>query len=58
MDKDQVNGRAKQLEGKIEKVTGKIVGDKKLERSGKLKEAVGKVQTRYGDLKSDAKKKK
>lgn len=56
MDKDQVKGRAKQTEGELEESAGKIVGDKEMERSGKLKKVIGKVQSRYGDIKSDIKK--
>lgn len=57
-DKDQIKGRAKQAEGGLEETAGKIVADKAMERSGKRKKAVGKVQSRYGDLKSDVKKSK
>ena len=55
MDKDQVKGKAKQAEGQLEETAGKIVGDKDMERSGKLKKGVGKVQSRYGDFKSKVK---
>ncbi|TVR04173.1 MAG: CsbD family protein [Spirochaetaceae bacterium] len=56
MDKDQFKGRAKQAEGQLEESAGKIVGNKKMERGGKRKKAVGTVQSRYGDVKSDIKK--
>ena len=58
MNKDQVKGRAKQAEGQIEETTGKIVGDKETEKKGKLKNAIGKVQSGYGDVKADIKKSK
>ena len=58
MNKDQVKGRVKQAEGQLEEAAGKIVGDKDMQRSGKFKNAVGKVQSRYGDVKSDIKKSK
>jgi len=57
MNKDQVQGRAKQVEGKLEAAAGKITDNKKMKKKGKLKEAVGEVQTRYGDLKEDLGKK-
>lgn len=56
MDKNQVKGRAHEVKGKIKEVAGKAVGNEKLEREGKAENAGGKVQSKYGDLKSDVKK--
>lgn len=56
MDKNQVKGRAKEVKGKAKEVAGKAVGNEKLEREGKVENASGKVQSKYGDLKSDVKK--
>lgn len=56
MNKDQLKGRMKEVEGKIKQVAGKLVGNKTLERKGKVQNTVGKAQAGYGDLKSDLKK--
>lgn len=55
MNEDQVKGRVKQIKGGIKEVAGKIVGDKDLKDEGEIENAVGKVQTTYGDLKEDLK---
>ena len=41
------------MKGELKNVAGKIVGDKKLERKGKIENVSGKVQAGYGDLKED-----
>ncbi len=56
MDKNQVKGRANEAKGKVKEVTGRAVGNEKLEREGKAENLGGKVQSKYGDLKSDVKK--
>ena len=56
MNKDQVKGRVHEAKGKVKEVAGKVVGDKELEIKGKAENALGKVQGKYGDLKSDIKK--
>jgi uncharacterized protein YjbJ (UPF0337 family) len=56
MNKDQVKGRIRESKGKLKEVTGRIVGNKTLEEKGKIQKNFGKVQTSYGDLKSDLKK--
>ena len=56
MNKDQVKGRIKKVKGNVKKVAGKVAGNKDLEREGKIDNASGKVQTKYGDLKKDIKK--
>lgn len=56
MNKDQVKGRIKQTEGKAKEVIGKLFEDKDLKDEGLIENAVGKVQTAYGDLKEDLKK--
>lgn len=52
MNKDQVKGRAKQVEGSIKKGAGKAVGNDRLQVEGEVEKAVGKVQANYGDLKN------
>jgi uncharacterized protein YjbJ (UPF0337 family) len=51
MDKDRINGSAKQAEGAVKETTGKVFGDKKLETEGKTDKAAGKVQNAVGGLK-------
>jgi len=55
MNKDQVKGRIKETVGKIKQAAGRILGNKNLEQKGTVQNAVGKVQTNYGDLKQDLK---
>jgi uncharacterized protein YjbJ (UPF0337 family) len=56
MNKDQKDGRVKEVKGTIKEVTGRITGDAKLEHKGKGQNAVGKAQAAYGDVKADASK--
>jgi uncharacterized protein YjbJ (UPF0337 family) len=55
MNKDQVKGRAKEAEGQIKEVTGKLVGNERLEAKGKVQKTVGKAQAKFGDVKQDVK---
>lgn len=56
MNKDQVEGRRKEVAGKIKQVAGKIIGNKEMEAKGKVKKDLGKAQAGFGDVKSDIKK--
>jgi uncharacterized protein YjbJ (UPF0337 family) len=56
MNKDQVKGRIRRAKGKVKETAGKLVGNKRLARKGKLEHATGTVQVGYGDLKHDVKK--
>lgn len=51
MDKDRIEGSAKQAKGAIKEVAGKVTGDAKLEMEGKSDKAAGKVQNAVGGLK-------
>lgn len=51
MDKDRIEGAAKQAKGAIKEVAGKVTGDKKLEVEGKADKAEGKVQNTVGGAK-------
>jgi uncharacterized protein YjbJ (UPF0337 family) len=53
MNKDQIRGRTEQAKGKIKEVVGKAIGNKDLERKGKIENTKGKVQAEYGDVKGD-----
>jgi uncharacterized protein YjbJ (UPF0337 family) len=56
INKDQVKGRVEEAKGKVNEVTGKLVGNEKLEAKGKVQKIVGEAQAKFGDLKKDAKK--
>jgi uncharacterized protein YjbJ (UPF0337 family) len=51
MDKDRIEGSAKQAKGAFKEVAGKVTGDAKLEAEGKSDKAAGKVQNAVGGLK-------
>jgi uncharacterized protein YjbJ (UPF0337 family) len=55
MNKDEIKGQANEVDGKIKEVTGKVVGDKKLEVKGSVQGSVGQAQKKLGDVKQDAK---
>jgi uncharacterized protein YjbJ (UPF0337 family) len=56
MDKDRVQGSAKQVVGGIKEVVGKVLGDQKTESEGKAEKAAGKIQNAVGGLKDPLKK--
>ena len=51
MNKDQVKGVAKDVAGKIQEQTGKLIGSKKQQIKGLAKQISGKVQKGVGDVK-------
>jgi uncharacterized protein YjbJ (UPF0337 family) len=51
MDKDRVEGSAKQAKGAVKDAAGKVLGDKKLQTEGKADKAEGKVQNAFGGAK-------
>ena len=51
LDKDRVEGSAKQVKGAVKEAVGKVVGDAKLEAEGKADKAEGKAQNAVGGLK-------
>jgi uncharacterized protein YjbJ (UPF0337 family) len=51
MDKDRVEGSAKQAKGAVKDAAGKVLGDKKLQTEGKADKAAGKVQNAFGGAK-------
>src|ERR1700691_1373866 len=53
--KDQVKGRLKEAEGKINEVAGKVAGDKKLEVKGKVQTIGGEAQAKLGDVRQEVK---
>ncbi|KAB0265319.1 CsbD family protein [Microvirga brassicacearum] len=51
MDKDRVEGSAKNVKGSVKESAGKAIGDSKLEAEGKMDKAKGKVQNVIGGIK-------
>jgi uncharacterized protein YjbJ (UPF0337 family) len=49
MNKDQVKGRVDAAEGRIQEITGKLIGNATQEASGILKRNLGKLQAHFGD---------
>jgi uncharacterized protein YjbJ (UPF0337 family) len=55
MNKDRVEGSAKQAAGAIKETVGKLTGDAKLKADGKAQKFEGKVQNAVGGIKDAAK---
>jgi len=51
MDKDRIDGAAKQVSGSIKDAVGKVTGDTKTQAEGKAEKAEGKVQNTVGGFK-------
>lgn len=51
MDKDRIEGIAKQAKGAVKDVAGKLTGDAKLQAEGKADKAEGKIQNAVGGAK-------
>jgi uncharacterized protein YjbJ (UPF0337 family) len=56
MNKDQVKGHVKEVEGKTKEVVGKLVGNKTLQAKGTIEKHAGKAQAGFGDFKTELKK--
>ncbi len=48
MDKNRIEGAAKELKGTIKEAAGKLTGNKKLEAEGKGEKIAGDVQSKVG----------
>jgi uncharacterized protein YjbJ (UPF0337 family) len=55
MNKDQVKGHVKEAKGTIKEIAGKLVGNEKLEKEGKVQKIVGEAQAKVGDIKENVK---
>jgi uncharacterized protein YjbJ (UPF0337 family) len=55
MNKDQVEGRAKEAAGKVQEVAGKVVGNVNQQVKGNINKNVGAAQAKFGDVKRDIK---
>ena len=51
MNKDRIEGSAKQAKGAVKDAAGKVLGDEKLRAEGKRDKIAGKVQNAVGGLK-------
>ena len=51
VDKDRIKGSGEQAKGKVKEMTGKALGDKKMETEGKGDQIAGKVQNAVGGIK-------
>ena len=56
MNKQQIKGRVKAVKGRVKEATGKLVGDKAMDKKGKAEKIAGKHQAARADLKDDIKK--
>lgn len=55
MNKHQVEGRIDEAKGKIKEVTGRVVGNDRLQGEGLADQAKGNAQANYGDAKESFK---
>ncbi len=51
MDKDRIEGSAKQIKGKVKETVGKMTGDTKTQAEGKADQLKGKAQNAVGGVK-------
>ncbi len=56
MNKDQVEGKLKDVSGRVERQVGEWTGDEEKQGHGAMKQVEGKVQKAWGDLKDAGKK--
>jgi uncharacterized protein YjbJ (UPF0337 family) len=55
INKDQVEGRAKEAAGKVQEAAGKLVGNTNQQVKGNINKNVGAAQAKFGDVKSNIK---
>jgi uncharacterized protein YjbJ (UPF0337 family) len=55
MDKDRVEGKVKDVAGRVERQVGEWTGDSEKQAHGAAKQAEGKVQNTWGTVKDAAK---
>ena len=51
MNKIQTDGAVKDIAGKVQAETGKLLGDKKQQAKGSQKQVAGKTEKKLGDAK-------
>jgi uncharacterized protein YjbJ (UPF0337 family) len=50
MDKNRIEGVAKQVKGSVKEAIGKMTGDKQVELEGVAEKNLGKAQAKAGEL--------
>ena len=55
INKDQVEGRAKEVAGKAQEVAGRVTGSETQEAKGAIHKNVGAAQAKVGDVKEKVK---
>ena len=55
MNKDQVQGTARDVAGKVQEEAGKLSGNKEQQAKGLAKQVSGKIQKNFGDAKEATK---
>lgn len=53
MDKNRIEGAAKQVKGGIKEAAGKVTGNTRTELEGKAEKTVGKTQSAVGKARDD-----
>lgn len=48
--KDRVTGAARIVKGKVKKVAGRVVGNRRLEAEGTVEEVAGRIQRKGGQV--------
>jgi len=56
VNRDQVAGIAKQMEGSVKQTAGKATGNRRAQVEGAVDKLGGKVQKAYGDVKEKVRK--
>ncbi len=56
MNKDQVKGKVKDIAGRAQRQAGEWTGDDEMQVHGAVKQAEGKLQNAWGNVKDAAKK--
>jgi len=56
MNKDRVEGKVKDVTGRVDRQAGEWIGDTEKQAHGTVKQAEGKVQNAWGKVKDSAKK--
>ncbi|MEA5125425.1 MULTISPECIES: CsbD family protein [Xanthomonas] len=50
MDKNRIEGTAKQVKGSVKEAIGRVTGDKSTELEGAAEKNIGKVQAKAGQV--------
>jgi uncharacterized protein YjbJ (UPF0337 family) len=54
-NKDQIRGRLKEARGTVKEVAGKLLGNERLQATGKAQKTLGRAQAKFGDVKQHVK---